>query len=150
MELLEVPEGISKPISLSFSSPLPSSWTKLALPIDAIALLHLDLSLEEVGQVLWEAVQRQLSAVASAMLWKVSSMMAACVVGFSASIQPNSLYNVAIHHFPPSSFHLCPLSIPYPHTEAANPDSPVDGKQDGGVEKPSNHSQDTCNLQILP
>ena len=109
MELLEVPSDSAEPLTLSISDPL-SSGAELHLPVDTLALLHLDLSLEEVGTALWAAVQRQLKAVASAML------------------QPGSLHNVAIHHFPASSLHLCPLSIPYPHSPVAEPATHLNGE----------------------
>ena len=82
MELLEVCESAGPPtlslevcesagpLTLSFSSPF-SSRAQLDLPVDALALLHLDLPLQAVGAALWEAVQRQLHATATAMLWKV-------------------------------------------------------------------------------
>ena len=69
VELLTVHE-CTGPLTVSLSSPL-SSHAELALPIDTLALVHLDLTLPQVGVVLWEAIQRQLHAVASAMLWKV-------------------------------------------------------------------------------
>lgn len=57
-------------LTLSLSSPY-STRAQLHLPIDALALVHLDFTLHKVGVALWEAVQRQLHAVATAMLWKV-------------------------------------------------------------------------------
>ena len=65
-------ESGGAPLSLSLSSPLPSR-ARLDLPVDTLALVHLDRSLNEVGVVLWEAIQRQLHAVVTAMLWKVGS-----------------------------------------------------------------------------
>lgn len=66
------------PLTLSLSSPF-STRAQLHLPIDALALVHLDLTLHEVGVALWEAVQRQLHAVSSAMLWKVGMVAMASV-----------------------------------------------------------------------
>ena len=48
-----------------------SKMADLHLPIDTLALVHLDLTPEEVGVVLREAVEHQLQAVVLAMLWKV-------------------------------------------------------------------------------
>jgi hypothetical protein len=105
VEILEV-HNIAGPLTVSLSSPF-SSRAELDLPIDALAVVHLDLTLHAVGVVLWEAVQRQLHAVAMAMLWKAGSV-----------------YNVALHHFPPSPHHLSPISLPYPHTPVSSPTSP--------------------------
>ena len=69
MELLEVHESTG-PLTVSLSSPF-SSRAELDLPIDALAVVHLDLTLQAVSTVLWEAIQRQLYAVVTAMLWKV-------------------------------------------------------------------------------
>jgi hypothetical protein len=109
VELLEVPEECANPLTLSISSPLTGSRAELHIPVDTLTLLHLDFPLEEVGVVLWTAVKKQFEAVTTAMLWK-----------------PGCLHNVAIHHFPPSSPHLCPLSVPYPHCSVAQPDSLLD------------------------
>lgn len=79
VELLKVPEECAKPLTLSISKCLPGSWAKLHLPIDTLALLHLDLSLEEVGVALWTAVQEQLKVVVSAMLWKVRLILLECL-----------------------------------------------------------------------
>ena len=68
VEMLEV-HDCTGPLTLSLSS--LSSSAELDLPIDALALVHLDLRLQEVCVVLWEAIERQLRAVAKAMLWKV-------------------------------------------------------------------------------
>ena len=43
-------------------------------------------------------------------------------------VQAGSVYNVALHHFPPSVHHLTPISLPYPHTPVSSPTaSPLQG-----------------------
>ena len=62
--------GREGPLTITVND-VNSKTAELLLPIDALALVHLDLPLEEVGVVLREAVMCQLLSVAKTMLWKV-------------------------------------------------------------------------------
>lgn len=105
VELLHDSEETDHPLTLTISDNTSNSLVEVSIPIDSLAIVHLDLSLEDIGIALWEGIQQQLQAVVSAMIWMTET-----------------LHNVAIHHFP-SSLHLCPLSIPYPHSTVTHPDT---------------------------
>ena len=84
--MLHVPEESTNPLTLTISSPLSGSRAELHIPIDTLALLHLDLSLEDICGVLWTAVKNQMHAVASAMLWKVRCCCQCTSLNYSAPL----------------------------------------------------------------
>lgn len=73
MELLHDSEETDHPLTLTISDNTSNSLVEVSIPIDSLAIVHLDLSLEDIGIALWEGIQQQLQAVVSAMIWMVSS-----------------------------------------------------------------------------